>query len=143
MNELSTAHADVLVIGGGLAGLRAAYEAAARGAKVLVASKGRSASPEIMGVNVPVGPKDSTRSYYTDLMDSGRWINNSELAMQLAEKSDDIVGDLEKQGVAWSKNSDGSFNTMLALGCSFPRLIHSSSHTGATPCRLIERPAAG
>ena len=53
------ADTDVLVIGGGISGLRAAVAAAEKGQRVALVSKGSCASPEIMGFNAPVMPGDS------------------------------------------------------------------------------------
>ena len=58
-SELSHAETDVLVLGGGIAGHRAAVAARARGARVALAHLARGASPFIIGCNIPLGHVDA------------------------------------------------------------------------------------
>jgi len=113
---------DVLVIGHGLAGLRAALEANKIGAKVIIVSKGHGASPKVMGFNAPVGPKDSSEIYFRDIMQSGTHINDIKLVKILAEEATNSVLDLENMGINFVKE-DSKYNLLQPLGCSFPRLI--------------------
>ena len=53
-----THETDVLIVGGGIAGLRAALAAVETGAKVAIVAKGRGASPDVMGFNAPIGRED-------------------------------------------------------------------------------------
>ena len=62
---------DVLVIGGGLAGWRAAEAAVAAGCSVTLVANGSGNSPEIHALNVPVGPGDSVEVFVEDTLRSG------------------------------------------------------------------------
>ena len=137
MTEIKTT--DVLVIGDGLAGLRAAAAASSEGAAVTVVSKGTGASREIMGFNAVFDERDSAEDYYGDILKSGEGINHPELARALAENAMGEADFLRSHGMAFDRNPDGSFNTMLALGCRFPRLLHEGSHTGAGAMRIMRR----
>ena len=63
---------DVLVIGGGLAGWRAAEAAVQAGASVVLVANGAGNSPDIHALNVPVGPGDSADLFVADTLRSGR-----------------------------------------------------------------------
>ncbi len=131
MKNMHILKSDVLVIGHGLAGLRAAYEAASQGASVIVAGKGKSASPEIMGYNAAHLADDSTEQLYQDIIVSGCGINDTALARTMAEQAQFIAEDLVNIGLEPSRNPDGSYNTMKTLGCKYSRIIHTQSYTGA------------
>ncbi len=132
-----TSSTDVLIIGSGLAGLRAAEAAASQGARVIVVSKGFSASPHIMGFNVAINPEDSTESHYNDLLRSGWFINNKKLARILAEDSIGEVSNLEKLGLKFEKKADGSYDAFLPIGSTYPRLVHYKALTGIKGLSLI------
>lgn len=127
---------DVLVIGGGIAGLRAAVAAAEEGAKVMLVAKGEGASREIMGFNAPVGPDDSVEVYFSDTIRSGLAINNRTLARILAEESSDAVIDLERLGLRFDRNGS-EYHLLQPLGCTYPRLVHYKSSTGMEIKRLL------
>jgi fumarate reductase (CoM/CoB) subunit A len=128
---------DLLVIGNGLAGIRSAQAAAQKGINVVVVSKGMSASPEVMGFNAVVSPDDSVDSYYNDIIRSGKGINNRKVARVLAEGASDEVIYLEKLGLAFDKNPDGSYHTLHTLGCDHPRLVHCKAITGVEARRIL------
>ena len=90
--EHRTEFTDVLVLGGGVSGLRAAVAASELGASVVVVSKSVSASPEIMGFNAPVMPQDSAELYFKDLEISGYGVNDSRLARVLSDK---VLGEVK------------------------------------------------
>ncbi len=131
MLEINTIFTDLLVIGDGLAGLRAASAAAEEKiGDITVVSKGANASVEIMGFNVPVLPEDSIEQYVTDMQASGYGINRKSLAKVLAESVSGEVAYLEKTGMKFDKNADGSYRAIHTLGCKYPRLVHCESSTG-------------
>lgn len=131
MNYDSVRETQVLVIGQGLTGLRAAAEAAGTGVKVTVLSIGPAASPEIMGFNAVRTDADSIDLYYHDVLASGREINQPELARLLVTGSSAAADDLESLGLSFDMNEDGSLKTAQPLGCSVPRLVQIRSRTGA------------
>ena len=128
---------DLLVIGSGLAGLRAAVAAAEKGVSVLVVSKGTSASPEIMGFNAPVVPEDSEEQYYQDMERSGYGINDSRLARVLTENVLGEVNWLEEHGVHFTRDREGRYAPIHTLGTKYPRLIRAGISSGATEMKMM------
>ena len=130
---------DLLVIGAGAAGLRAACAAAEKGADVLVVGKGSCVSPEIMGFNCVVEPGDDAQCFYEDIMQAGQEINNSALARELARRSVGEAEFLETLGLAFDRKEDGSLHTLGTLGCRYPRLVHYQALTGVEEVRLMSQ----
>ncbi|MCE5281428.1 MAG: FAD-binding protein [Deltaproteobacteria bacterium] len=130
-------HTDVLIIGSGLAGLRAAEAAAREGARVTVVGKGTGASPGVMGFNVAMNPEDHTEIYYEDLLRNGSFINNKKLAKILAEDSVKEVANLEGLGLEFDRKADGSYDAFQPLGSTHPRLVHYKALTGIKSLSLI------
>ena len=130
---------QILVIGQGAAGLRAACAAAETGAEVLVVGKGSCASPEIMGFNCVTEPGDSFQCFYEDVMQAGQEINHTALARQLAEGSIHETEFLTSLGVTLDRKVDGSYHTLSTLGCRYPRLVHHQALTGVEEMRRMEQ----
>ena len=128
---------DVLVIGSGVAGLRAAVAAAEKGVSVLVASKGPCASPEIMGLNAPVLPEDSVEQYFEDTERSGYGINDSRLAKILAEHVLGEVAWLEANGVHFARDENGQYLPIHTLGARYPRLIKAGVSSGSIEMKML------
>lgn len=127
---VETIKTDLLVIGSGVAGLRAAVAAAGKGVSVLVVSKGGCASPEIMGLNAPVLPEDSVKQYFEDTEKSGYGINDSRLAKLLAENILGEVAWLEENGVHFARDKNGQYSPIHTLGTKYPRLIRAGVSSG-------------
>lgn len=137
MKELLT---DIVVIGGGLAGTRAATAAAESGSSVLVVNKrAQCASTEIMGFNDPVSKSDSYKLYLSDILKSGGYINNMELANLLAQGGAKEREELIRRGLQFDKTPSGDLDTMQVLGASVPRLIRVGAHTGAKALDLYKQ----
>ena len=126
-NKLS----DIIIVGAGLTGLRAAVAALEQGRQVTVLSKGPRCSAGVIGFNAAVDPRDSHERYYQDIIASGQGLSQPELAKLLAEKSDAQVDYLEGLGFCFDKKADGSYDLLSPLGCSAPRLVHKGTITGA------------
>ena len=122
---------DILIVGAGLTGLRAAVAALERGRKVTVLSKGPRCSAGVIGFNAAVGASDSRERYCRDILESGQGLSQPELADLLAEKSDEQVDYLKKKGLCFDRKQDGSYDLLTPLGCSAPRLVHKGTVTGA------------
>ena len=137
--EFETIRSDLLVIGGGVAGLRAAVAAAEKGVSVLVVSKGGCASPEIMGLNAPVLPEDSAEQYFADTERSGYGINDSRLARLLAERVLGEVAWLEENGVHFVRDEQGRYAPIHTLGTTYPRLIRSGISSGAAEMSMLRK----
>jgi succinate dehydrogenase/fumarate reductase flavoprotein subunit len=138
----ATIETDVLVIGAGLTGLRAASAASRLGASVLLVGKCKSASPDIMGFNAAVQAEDSTVCYYRDVRVSGAWLNDRAISEQLVGGVTAEIRLLEELGLGFDKNADGSYHTIMTLGCTYPRLVHAGALTGVKAMRLLEADAA-
>lgn len=131
MNITDKKRTDVLVVGGGLTGLRAAVTALEQGQKVTVLSKGPRCSAGVIGFNAAIGEKDSHELYYQDIIRSGQGLAQPELARLLAEEADSQVSYLESKGLCFDRKADGSYDLLTPLGCSTPRLVHKLTVTGA------------
>ena len=141
--EHRTVYTDVLVIGSGVAGMRATMAAAEKGVKVTVVSKGGCASPEIMGLNAPVLPGDSPELYYQDVERSGYGINDSRLGRVLADRILGEVKWLENNGVCFARDAEGMYAPIHTLGTAYPRLIRAGVSTGSVIMKsLTEKCAA-
>jgi len=109
-DDYQTLDVDVLVIGGGGAGLRAAYEAAAAGAKTVLAMKGRVTKSgatafgvaELAGFAVPDGagdPLDSPDVHFNDIMVAGQGCNDARLVRILVDEAELACQDIQRWGV--------------------------------------------
>jgi succinate dehydrogenase/fumarate reductase flavoprotein subunit len=117
---------DILVIGGGGAGIRAAIAAAELGKKVILLSKGplsRSGITPVAGEGVEgaVNPGDSPALHYQDTIKAGRGLADEDLAYALAQDAVARIHDLETYGAKFKKNSDGSYATSVRPGQSHSR----------------------
>ncbi|MCJ7806389.1 MAG: FAD-binding protein [Clostridia bacterium] len=119
---------DVLVIGGGGAGVRAALEAAVQGAEVILVSKGpvaRSGVTPLAGGDLvaAVGhrnPLDNPGVHAIDLIREGRYLADHSLIAALVEDAPECVADLERYGVKFRKKGD-SFFQFFSPGETYPR----------------------
>ncbi len=129
---LESLDTDVLVIGGGLAGLRAATAARAAGARVVQAFHGRGASQYIIGFNAPVGhadPRDGPEAYYEDTMAGGYAINDPALVRLLAEGAVPALRELEAIGVPFARVGE-KFAQRLLSGNRYPRSVYHPEGIG-------------
>jgi fumarate reductase (CoM/CoB) subunit A len=119
---------DVLVVGGGGAGMRAAIEAAVRGADVLVANKGpmgrSGTTPMAMEAYQAVClPGDSEEIHFHDTVAGGWFLGDENLIEGLVREAFPRAQDLESFGVRFKKKPDGSFDPMHHPGQTFPRAL--------------------
>ncbi len=119
-----THETDVLVIGAGFAGNRAALGAAAGGAKVLQTALGAGASHNIMGFSAPVVEGDSVEVIFSDVMAGSLGMSDPELTRIYAEKTAELVPDSEALGVPFKKDASGNIVPLHSLGTTYPRLVH-------------------
>jgi succinate dehydrogenase/fumarate reductase flavoprotein subunit len=123
MAEISL-ETDVLVIGSGFAGNRAALGAADGGAKVLQVTLGAGGSPNIMGFSASVVDGDSVEVVFSDIMSSGMGVNDPALTRAYANGTAELVKDFEDLGVPFKKDDSGKIVPLHSLGTKFPRLVH-------------------
>lgn len=117
---------DVLVIGGGLAGWRAAEAAAKAGASVALVANGAGNSPDIHAINVPVRPDDSPERFLEDTLRSGRGGCDPMLAETLCREAPALAAEFP-----FDREADGSYSLLQPVGCSVPRCVTIGHRVGA------------
>ena len=122
-----TISTDVLVVGAGGAGIRAAIEAHNLGAKVLVVSKGDYPAGCItaiaMGaISVAIDKKDSRDSHYEDTLKGGHYLNNPKLVRLLADLGPERALEVERYGTAFDK-VEGQYELFPYPGNAMPRAM--------------------
>lgn len=120
---------DVLVIGAGIAGIRAADAARKKNVKTLLASSGCMASPGVIGFNAPMATEDSPELFLKDILRSAGGAGDRILMERLASGAAECVRELEAEGLVFDRRPDGSFHLLRPLGCSCPRLVHCGNIT--------------
>jgi succinate dehydrogenase/fumarate reductase flavoprotein subunit len=129
---------DVLVIGGGLAGWRAAEAAVKRGASVALVANGSGNSPDIHAINVPVREDDSVERFIDDTLRSGRGGCDRALVETLCRESVKLADEFP-----FDRNLDGSYKLLQPLGCSVPRCVSVDHRIGAYALAKIKRDLSG
>jgi len=127
-SNYSILKADVLIIGGGGAGMRAAIEAASRGCEVIVANKGPAGrsgtTPMAMEAYQAVCfPGDTEELHFRDTVEGGRFLGDQNLIEALVTRAREGARDLESFGVRFKKKPDGSYDPMQHPGQTFPRAL--------------------
>lgn len=117
---------DILVIGGGGAGIKAAIVAAEQGQKVILLSKGPLAKTGITpvageGIEGAINPGDSIELHFKDTVKAGRGLADQDLVKALAEDAVERIGELERYGARFKKKEDGTFATSVRPGQSQSR----------------------
>jgi len=136
---------DVLVIGAGGAGLRAAVGAAANGAKVGVVCKsllGKAhtvmAEGGVAAALANVDDRDSWRVHFADTMRGGQYLNNWRMAELHAREAPDRVRELEAWGALFDRTKDGRILQRNFGGHRYPRLAHVGDRTGLEMIRTLQ-----
>jgi len=143
--EYLTHEHDVLVIGAGGAGLRAAAEAAAAGVKVAVISKsllGKAhtvmAEGGIAAALANVDDRDNWRVHFADTMRGGQYLNSWRMAELHAKEAPSCVRELEAWGAVFDRTSDGRILQRNFGGHRYPRLAHVGDRTGLEMIRTLQ-----
>ena len=148
VRERASHRTDVLVVGAGLAGLYASLEASARGARVMLVTKGSlQASNSFMaqgGIAAAIGPDDDPELHLADTLAVGRGLADPAAAAVLVREGVDRVADLGRLGVQWDRDENGRPQLAREGGHSRNRIFHADgAATGAAIARtLIGRVAA-
>jgi succinate dehydrogenase / fumarate reductase flavoprotein subunit len=136
---------DILVIGAGGAGLRAAIEAAGSGLKVGVVSKsllGKAhtvmAEGGIAAALANVDDRDNWRVHFADTMRGGQYLNNWRMAELHAREAPDRVRELESWGALFDRTKDGRILQRNFGGHRYPRLAHVGDRTGLEMIRTLQ-----
>ena len=136
---------DVLVIGAGGAGLRAAIEASAAGARTGVVCKsllGKAhtvmAEGGVAAALAHVDAKDSWKVHFRDTMLGGKQLNHWRMAQLHAQEAPDRVRELEHWGAVFDRTEDGRILQRNFGGHSAPRLAHVGDRTGLEMIRTLQ-----
>jgi succinate dehydrogenase / fumarate reductase flavoprotein subunit len=136
---------DVLVIGAGGAGLRAAIESAARGASVGLVCKsllGKAhtvmAEGGVAAAMAHVDERDNWQVHFRDTMVGGKLLNNPRMAEIHAKEAPDRVRELEAWGAVFDRTRDGRILQRPFGGHSYPRLAHVGDRTGLEMIRTLQ-----
>ena len=128
--KTGTLETDVLIVGGGGAGCRAAIEAHDQGSKVMMIVKGRlghSGCTLNVGTSAGVGPwavkEDSFFSSMRDLLAHGGYLGNQEMIKILTEDTPERIAELETWGVDFERNEDGCIRVTHAAKHEYPRNV--------------------
>jgi succinate dehydrogenase / fumarate reductase flavoprotein subunit len=143
--EYETHDHDVLIIGAGGAGLRAALGALAQGAKVGVVCKsllGKAhtvmAEGGIAAAMANVDTADDWRTHFRDTMRGGKLLNNWRMAQIHAQEAPDRVRELEQWGALFDRTQDGQILQRAFGGHTFRRLCHVGDRTGLEMIRTLQ-----
>src|SRR6476659_8190130 len=136
---------DVLVIGAGGAGLRAAIEAANAGVSVGLISKSLLGKAHTVmaegGMAAALAhndDRDSWKVHFADTMRGGQYINNWRMAEIHAKEAPDRVRELEAWGAVFDRTPDGRINQRNFGGHRYPRLAHVGDRTGLELIRTLQ-----
>jgi len=145
MAEYQTFEHDVLVIGAGGAGLRAAIEASAAGVKVGVVSKSLLGKAHTVmaegGVAAAMGQvddRDNWRVHFADTMRGGQYLNDPRMAELHAKEAPARVRELEAWGALFDRTKDGRILQRNFGGHRYPRLAHVGDRTGLEMIRTLQ-----
>jgi succinate dehydrogenase flavoprotein subunit len=136
---------DVLIIGAGGAGLRAAIEALAQGASVGVVCKsllGKAhtvmAEGGIAAAMANVDTADNWKTHFRDTMRGGKLLNNWRMAQLHAQEAPDRVRELEQWGALFDRTDNGDILQRAFGGHTFKRLCHVGDRTGLEMIRTLQ-----
>jgi succinate dehydrogenase / fumarate reductase flavoprotein subunit len=145
MAEYTTFEHDVLVIGAGGAGLRAAIEASAAGVKVGLICKsllGKAhtvmAEGGMAAALANVDDRDNWKVHFSDTMRGGQYVNNWRMAELHAREAPDRVRELEAWGAVFDRTKDGKILQRNFGGHRYPRLAHVGDRTGLELIRTLQ-----
>jgi succinate dehydrogenase / fumarate reductase, flavoprotein subunit len=145
MTEFQTYEHDVLVIGAGGAGLRAAIEASAAGVTVgLVCKSLLGKAHTVMaegGIAAALGnvdERDNWKVHFADTMRGGQYVNNWRMAQLHAQEAPARVRELEAWGAVFDRTPDGRILQRNFGGHRYPRLAHVGDRTGLEMIRTLQ-----
>ena len=146
MNENITNHEyDVIIIGAGGAGLRAAIESARSGAKTAIITKsllGKAHTVMAEGgcaaALTNADPRDGWKVHFHDTMKGSKWLANWRMAEYHAKEAPDRVRELEQWGAVFDRTRKNLINQRNFGGHTFPRLAHVGDATGLEIIRTLQ-----
>ena len=148
MAEHETQEYDVIVIGAGGAGLRAAIEASAQGARTALVCKSLLGKAHTVmaegGIAAALGnvyPEDDWQVHFRDTMRGGKFLNNWRMAQLHAQEAPDRVHELEEWGALFDRTPDGRILQRDFGGHRYARLAHVGDRTGLEMIRTLQQHA--
>jgi len=136
---------DVIVIGAGGAGLRAAIEASRQGAKTAIICKsllGKAHTVMAEGgaaaALANADDRDDWQTHFKDTMKGGKYLNNWRMAKIHAQESPDRIRELEQWGAVFDRTPQGLINQRNFGGHTYPRLAHVGDSTGLEIIRTLQ-----
>src|SRR5262245_33504493 len=145
MDQYETYEHDVIVIGAGGAGLRAAIEASSAGCSVGLICKsllGKAhtvmAEGGMAAAMANVDDRDSWKVHFADTMRGGQYLNNHRMAQLHAQQAPDRVKELEAWGAVFDRTKDGRILQRNFGGHRYPRLAHVGDRTGLEMIRTLQ-----
>ena len=136
---------DVLIIGAGGAGLRAAVAATEHGLSVGIVTKSLLGKAHTVmaegGIAASVGnvdPEDSWRQHFMDTLKSGKFLNNWQMAEIFAKEAPDRVYELEQWGALFNRTPEGKISQRPFGGHTYRRLCHVGDRTGLELIRTMQ-----
>jgi succinate dehydrogenase flavoprotein subunit len=144
MNNGSRRSCDVLIIGGGSAGLRAAIEAHDAGAHVLIISKSRKGDPHTVlargGINAALGtmdPEDNWMIHAVDTLREGEFLADYERVEVLCRNAPDAVNELVNWGARFHREKDGRLTQRFFGAHTYRRTVFYADWTGEEIIRVL------
>jgi len=148
MAEYEQHEYDVVVIGAGGAGLRAAIEASALGARTAIVCKSLLGKAHTVmaegGIAAAMGnvwPEDNWQVHFRDTMRGGKMLNNWRMAQLHAQEAPDRVQELERWGALFDRTKDGRILQRDFGGHRYARLAHVGDRTGLEMIRTLQQHA--
>ena len=145
MEKYETHTHDVIVIGAGGAGLRAAIESSAQGASTGLICKsllGKAhtvmAEGGIAAALSNVDTKDNWETHFKDTMKGGKMLNNWQMALFHAKEAPERVRELEYWGALFDRTKEGKINQRAFGGHTWKRLAHVGDRTGLEMIRTLQ-----
>jgi succinate dehydrogenase / fumarate reductase flavoprotein subunit len=146
MSENDRYSYDVVVVGAGGSGLRAAIEARLNGKKTAIISKSLFGKAHTVmaegGCAAAMGnvnPNDNWQVHYRDTMRGGKFLNNWRMAELHAQEAPDRVWELEAWGAVFDRTKDGKISQRNFGGHEYPRLAHVGDRTGLEMIRSLQQ----
>lgn len=148
MSEMERHSYDVVVVGAGGSGLRAAIAAHERGAKTAIICKSLLGKAHTVmaegGIAAAMGnlwPDDNWQVHFRDTMRGGKMLNHWRMAQLHAQESPDRVWELEEWGAVFDRTADGLISQRDFGGHRFARLAHVGDRTGLEMIRTLQQKA--
>jgi succinate dehydrogenase / fumarate reductase flavoprotein subunit len=145
MDKYQTFEYDVVVVGAGGAGLRAAIEASALGAKTALVCKsllGKAhtvmAEGGVAAALANVDTRDDWKVHFRDTMRGGKFLNQWRMAQLHAQEAPARVRELEQWGAVFDRTKDGRILQRNFGGHTYPRLAHVGDRTGLEMIRTLQ-----